>query len=463
MKAGFSKLVITPELGTLMEGHPGTKKAQGVRDNLYVRVAAIGYEVEILVFASLDVLFVETESVQYIKRTVAQKAGIKPDNIFISATHTHSGPMTTGLFGKDQESGYIGFMHSQTIEAIIKAINNMQECSMGFGRTDVKGFAFNARFIMNNGKIETHPFKFNKSIVQPEGPVDDSLSFLYFYNTDSELMGGIINYANHPQVMERQNACISADFPGEMERGIVNRQGYEAIILFLNGTCGNICPVNAMDTSKCEVGEKWLTYMGACLAEKANSLLLNRSMIKSIGLKCISKEVELKIREIPEDLVRQATEFLKHHNEEDKLLVSNYGVEEEGTEFLSLEEYINTNEWLVQQYTDILLLKKIRDRSSTQRIMLSVLEIGGIAVVLLPFEVFVEFGLEIKGRSPYKDTIVAELTNGSYGYIPTEKAFEREGGYETITLRSSRFEKASGRIIVDTVISMLYELQSQNL
>lgn len=248
-----------------------------------------------------------------------------------------------------------------------------------------------------------------------------------------------------------------------MERGIVNRQGYEAIILFLNGTCGNICPVNAMDTSKCEVGEKWLTYMGACLAEKANSLLLNRSMIKSIGLKCISKEVELKIREIPEDLVRQATEFLKHHNEEDKLLVSNYGVEEEGTEFLSLEEYINTNEWLVQQYTDILLLKKIRDRSSTQRIMLSVLEIGGIAVVLLPFEVFVEFGLEIKGRSPYKDTIVAELTNGSYGYIPTEKAFEREGGYETITLRSSRFEKASGRIIVDTVISMLYELQSQNL
>lgn len=462
MKAGFTKLVITPELGTLMAGHPGTKSAEKIRDDLYVRAAVIGKGAEFMVFASLDVLFVEAESVQYIKEAVAGRVNIKPENIFISATHTHSGPMTTGLFGKEQESGYIGHMHAQTIQAITQAMYSMEECSMGFGQADAKGLAFNARFIMDSGRIETHPFKFDKGIVRPEGPVDDSLSFLYFYNMKEELMGGIINYANHPQIMERQNTSFSADFPGEMERCISRELKRDAVILFLNGTCGNICPVNAMDASQYEVGEEWLTYMGAQLAKKASCILVNRNTMRSNELKCISEEVELTIREIPEDVAKQASDFLKHHNEEDKLLVSNYGVEEEGTEYLSLEEYLKTNEWLVQQYTDILLLKKIRDKSSTDRVMLSVLELSGIAVVLLPFEVFVEYGLEIKERSPYKYTLVAELTNGSFGYIPTEKAFQREGGYETITLRSSRYEKTSGGIIVDKIISMLEKLQPQN-
>lgn len=462
MKAGFSKLVITPETGIIMAGHPGTKYAKKIRDNLYVRAAAISNDTETFIFASLDVLFVEIESVRHIKESVTRRVNVKSDNIFIAATHTHSGPMTTGLFGKEQESGYIGYLHSQTVEAVIKAIDNLETCNIGFGSTEMKGFAFNARFLMKNGRVETHPFKFNNDIIRPEGPVDDTLSFLYFYNNKEELIGGIVNYANHPQIMERQNPSISADFPGEMEKDIIKELKYDTVILFLNGTCGDICPVNAVDRSKYEVGEHWLTYMGAELAKKVNRIYENRNTVSSNELKCINEEVELTIREIPRDLIIEASEFLKHHNEEDKLLVSNYGVEEEGTMFLSLEEYLKTNEWLVQQYTDILQLNKIREKSSTEKITISVLDICGISLVLLPFEVFVEFGLEIKSKSPYKDTIVAELTNGSFGYIPTEKAFQREGGYETITLRSSRYEKKSGKIIVDQVVSMLVELHAQN-
>ena len=43
---------------------------------------------------------------------------------------------------------------------------------------------------------------------------------------------------------------------------------------------------------------------------------------------------------------------------------------------------------------------------------------------------FVEIGLEIKKRSPFKNTYVASNTNGSaLGYIYTPKA-HAEGGYE---------------------------------
>lgn len=463
MKAGFSKKKITPDLGIIMAGHPGTKYAKRIRDDLFVRVAAINNDVETVVFASLDVLFVEVESVRYIKESVSKKINIKSENIFISATHTHSGPMTTGLFGKEQESGYIVYLHSQTIEAVIEAVIDLKSCKVGFGKTEAKGFAFNARFLMENGKVETHPFKYDKAIVGPEGPVDDTFSFIYFYDENGSLFGGIINYANHPQIMERQDPSISADFPGEIEKNILIKHNKEAVVLFTNGTCGDICPVNAMDSTKCEVGEQWLAYMGKELANKANEILNNKCEVSDLLLNCLSGEIELTIRDISNELIDKASEFLKYHNEEDKLLVSNYGVENEGSAFISLEEYLHTNEWLVQKYTDLLELYKIKEKNSSEKIKITALEICGIGMVMLPFEVFVELGLEIKRRSPYKNTIVAELTNGSLGYIPTEKAFNRDGGYETITLRSSRFKEESGKLIVEKAIELLNELYSRKI
>ena len=42
-----------------------------------------------------------------------------------------------------------------------------------------------------------------------------------------------------------------------------------------------------------------------------------------------------------------------------------------------------------------------------------------VAWVSLPGEIFTELGLEIKQDSPFPQTIVAELANGSIGYIPS--------------------------------------------
>lgn len=463
MKAGFSKKIITPQLGTMMAGHPGTKYAKRIRDDLFVRAAAINDNIKTVVFASLDVLFVEIESVNHIREVVSSKTDIKYEDIFISATHTHSGPMTTGLFGKEQESEYIRYLHSRTIDSVIEAVNNLSPVKMGFGKTEVNDFAFNARFLMANGRVETHPFKYDKTIVGPEGPVDDELSFIYFYDEADNLKGGIINYANHPQILERQNSSISADFPGEIEKNILKEQNKEAVILFVNGTCGDICPVNALDSSRQEIGETWLTYMGAELAKKALEIAEKKSEVSGRHISRINGDVELSIRDISDEMVSRASEFLKLHDEEDKLLVSNYGVEAEGTEYLSLEEYLHTNEWLVQQYTDLLTLDKMRTKNSTEKISITALELCGIGIVMLPFEVFAELGLAIKEKSPYNSTIIAELTNGSYGYIPTEKAFRREGGYETITLCSSRFKEESGEIIVEKAVELLSELYRRKI
>jgi hypothetical protein len=47
-----------------------------------------------------------------------------------------------------------------------------------------------------------------------------------------------------------------------------------------------------------------------------------------------------------------------------------------------------------------------------------------VAWVSVQGEFFVELGMEIKRRSPFRQTIIVELANGTIGYIPTRRAFD---------------------------------------
>ena len=81
--------------------------------------------------------------------------------------------------------------------------------------------------------------------------------------------------------------------------------------------------------------------------------------------------------------------------------------------------------------------------------------INDAVIITNPAELFVEFGLEMKKRSPFKHTFVVELANGYAGYVPTEKAFE-EGGYEVRqTVKTSRLVPEAGNMIVKESIKMM--------
>jgi hypothetical protein len=79
-----------------------------------------------------------------------------------------------------------------------------------------------------------------------------------------------------------------------------------------------------------------------------------------------------------------------------------------------------------------------------------------LAIVALPGEIFVELGLAIKKASPFKYTFIAELANGSIGYIPNRSAYP-EGNYEVV---SARCATGSGEMLVDAAVKMLKELHS---
>jgi hypothetical protein len=80
--------------------------------------------------------------------------------------------------------------------------------------------------------------------------------------------------------------------------------------------------------------------------------------------------------------------------------------------------------------------------------------IGDLAIAALPTEVFVEIGLDIKRRSPFKQTIVGELANDWFGYLPTDAGFE-QGGYETL---ASRCAPGTGQSLADCAVRLLREV-----
>jgi hypothetical protein len=82
--------------------------------------------------------------------------------------------------------------------------------------------------------------------------------------------------------------------------------------------------------------------------------------------------------------------------------------------------------------------------------------LGPFAIATNAGELFVEHGLTIKERSPFKHTVVAELTNDLIMYQPTRQAFAQQG-YETM-VGANRVCIDGIESLVDTAVELLHEL-----
>jgi hypothetical protein len=86
-----------------------------------------------------------------------------------------------------------------------------------------------------------------------------------------------------------------------------------------------------------------------------------------------------------------------------------------------------------------------------EKLTLTTISLGEIAFVSAPFEMFDSTGAYIKENSPFKMTFVCTSTNGSFGYMPCEDAFEN-GGYEVY---STRFVKGTAKATANILLDML--------
>jgi neutral ceramidase len=467
---GISSVRITPKLGTKLIGQPRQLEAIDKYTDLFARSLYLSSKVENIIIISCDLLFLQKEDLDHLRREISNNTGVRFENILIHTTHTHAGPSVTSLFNEDNVDPEVSInIFNGVIEAGVSSFKNKRRGFISFGRNYRNDLAFNRRYIMRDGSVELHPYKDDPNLLEAEGPNDPEINVLVLNNSDKIPVGALANFSCHLTSLERDNKKYSADFPAFAEKNLREALGNENFtLLYLNGPCGNICPVNVESKDTVEVGIEHTKKMGKKFSDSVMEIIKSRVKLEEdISIKTIYREIKIPIRNISEEMRREAESTVKQFERKNlkPKNVSNYGMESyKDTSVISANQLLETDFWKNTAAAELLGLYDRYRYDNNETLPLSVVSFGDIFIATVPAELFVEYSLELKKRfkDKYRGIFVAELVNGWVGYVPTKKAFKpKVGGYEVQFLNSSKLCEDAGEIIVKEIIGMEEELNKK--
>ena len=434
LRAGASTVDITPGDSQFLFGYPHVERySTGVHDRIYTSALVLYDGTDFAVFVTNDVIFVDRKIVSSARRRIASSTPIPAGNILVSATHTHSAPLTVDHLSNEADPAvpkadpaYRGLIEDAIVTAVTEAHHRLVDARYSISTVDATGIGTNRR--------------------DPDGPKDLEVPVLYLEeagaSTRPKPIACMIVCSMHPTVLHEDSTLISADFPG-FARAYVKKTliGQETPFLYHTGPAGNQSPRHVTRANSFAEAER--------LGE-----ILGRAVVSGIDRSAISDPPEIRVRSELIDLpvkrfptVESAAERLRGAN--DRL--------SEARKLNRSKQDIRTAEvdWFGAEET-LTLAKAARDgrvsvyasRSLPAEIM--VIEIGSTTFVGIPGELFVEYSLEIRGRRP--GTFVISLANGELqGYIVTEDAAEK-GGYEAA---NALFDHTSGPKLVEAARVLL--------
>ena len=100
----------------------------------------------------------------------------------------------------------------------------------------------------------------------------------------------------------------------------------------------------------------------------------------------------------------------------------------------------------MQIYSGIVGRYKLQQTMDLYDIEMHVLRIGDVAFATNPYELFLNYGNQIRARSLAKQTFLSQLCCGSYGYLPTEKA--EKGSHYSAFVGSGTTDHVGGEMLV---------------
>ncbi len=449
---GAAQIEITPQVN----GYPHYRGAStGTHDPLYAKAMVLMEGNEKFALLACDLLWIERDLSIKVRTMIEEETGIPYQNIIVSATHTHTGPAyhpnIRELTGKlripfdtldttGDSDTYPTWLAQRMVEAVKEANNNAVEVNLETGSGEVDGIAFNRRFLMKDGKMTTNPGIGNPQISKTTGPIDPVLELLLVRKkSDNKPIACLSNFAVHADTFG--GTAFSADYPGFLARELATIWGNQFVSVFAAGACGNLNHVDVtgiIPRPSSEVIGKTLTQVISKAIEEAQPIETDnfdtRSSVIYAPLQHFTKEE------------------LDWANQEDAPpLYAESG-------FLERRRRLKIRSLERMRRTEA-ISPTIGNQPWKIPLEVQVFRIGeDFAIVGLPGEVFVELGLAIKEKSPFKHTLIMELTNSHIAYVPTIDAFSG-GGYETV---NSRLAPGGGELMVESAIKMLGELAGSN-
>ncbi|MBM3736906.1 MAG: hypothetical protein FJW39_14075 [Acidobacteria bacterium] len=445
-RAGAATSNITPPLGSGIVGGWSAPPATHIHDELHARCLVLDDGTTRLVFVVVDSVSVNREVFDEAKRQVQSATGIPPANMMMSATHTHSASSARGenamVVGPPLDE-YQKFLVRRISDGVRRAVNNLEPARIGWGTGKVPQHVFNRRWLLRDGQTAPNPFGgrdravmnpggYRDRLLKPAGPVNPDVYFLSLESVSGRPIALLANYWLH-YVGGVGAGHISADYFGAFAGRIqellgADRQDPPFVGILANGPCADVNNNNYGATTP---APRYKPYEKIHIVanDVAQEVLRVRKTITHrdwVPLKAAASELALAMRHPSPEMVERARGIVAQpkSGNPDPLHVEIYA-----------RRTLDASKW-----------------PDNVNIVLQTFRIGDVGIAAIPFETFTETGLEIKAKSPFKDTFTIELANGGLGYLPTPEQHEL-GGYET-WLGTNRVEREASRKIVATVMDL---------
>lgn len=413
---------------------------EDVHDDLFAKALVIDDGSTRVALVSCDVAVLMGQTVAAAREVIQHLAGIPGENVMICATHTHDGPVVGRFSSEDYpgpvlrsgfttplDSEFLAMLPRWIASAVCLAGRRLAPARLGVGSGCEERATFNRRYLDSTGTIRMHgSAPTSVEIVGPEGPTDPEVGVLFAEDELGRLLTAAVNFTCHPTAAGHETVA-SADYCGYLTGALARAKQCTGEVLFVNGAAGNAGPVGRYSPDRREYGFGRCEYIGNLVAAEAVRVIETTEPRSDVRLRVATETLELPIREITPAMLDEARRV--RDDESASLVDRVFGQE-------------------------TLLLEAIRRRQPTESAEIQAIAIGDAAFVSIPAELFVEFGLQIKRRSPVPRTFIAGYANGMVGYIPTPVAFQN-GGYETRLARSSKIIPESGDLLVEVALRAL--------
>ncbi|MDX9866742.1 MAG: hypothetical protein RBT78_02340 [Kiritimatiellia bacterium] len=444
MDAGFSKGLITPRRGLPLAGYFNPRPNTGVLDDLHVRCVLFREGRVVGGFVVFDVCMLSGEFVATLLARLAAAGFRHGRGLIVSATHTHTAPYMTPLFGTSPDSAYLRQVMEKAVETVLAAEQNLAPAVLRLGSVRDNPLAFNRRYWMKGGGVTTNPGVKNPAIVKPEGPVDREIGVLAV-EQEGRVTALLANIVNHTDTVGTSQ--VSADWPGRMERCIQNALGYDPLVTTLIGCAGNVNHFDVHADAPQGYAYERTWELGRCYAERVVSLLGRLKPLPPGALRRVSRTIAIPYRTLPDDACAAA-----------RAVLARVGSGAGGSDLTS--EGLASGEGAVARFfAGQTLAYRARCSGRRRLFRLVTLAFGDrFAVTSLPGEPFTEVGLAIKRCSPFKTTWPVSLAMGACGYVPLAACFAR-GGYETLPVEGGAPREDTADRLIEAACSNLVRAQ----
>lgn len=399
--AGAGREIITPPVGAFLYGYRPDVVSTSVNDDLTATVIALKYGDVSAALISVTVCLVQTAIADRIRREVGKAAGIAPEHVVLSATHTHSGPRTDGTTGwGDVDMSYVeSIFIPNIVKAAKKAFESLTPAVFGVASAESK-VGINRRETSVDGNIGLGQ--------NPWGQYDPNMTVISIKSEENKPIANLVHYGAHCTAAGMNNE-ITRDWAGIMIDTLERESG--AVTAFFNGSQGDVGP--RLSNGRTTGDLRYVNELGQIAAQDAVRIYRTIKDYRTAPLSAAAGT--LKLPYAPMIPLAQA-----------KAELSAFGgkVPPHNAELMRYR----TLEAIIEEYES--------GRAAPEAFLLpqTVIALGPVAFIPFAFEFFSEISIRMRHHSRFAYTLCLSCTNGSNSYLPSEDQLCR-GGYEVLMFR----------------------------